>query len=42
MIQWFSPRIFDDSTGGTAEGQRINAILNWSEELKERVPTGGR
>ena len=21
---------------------RINVILNWFEELKERVPTGGR
>ena len=27
-------------TGGTAPGQRLNVILNWFEELKQRVPTG--
>ena len=27
-------------TGGTAFGQRLNVVLNWFEELKERVPTG--
>ncbi len=30
-------------TGDTAPATpRINVILNWFEELKERVPTGGR
>ena len=28
-------------TGDTAPGPRINVILNWFEELKQRVPTGG-
>ena len=31
-----------EDTGDTAPGPRINVILNWFEELKERVPTGGR
>ncbi len=34
------------AAGGEAEGEpvtsRINVILNWFEELKQRVPTGGR
>ena len=30
-------------TGDTASAtHRINVILNWFEELKQRVPTGGR
>ncbi len=29
----------DDATPATP---RINVILNWFEELKQRVPTGGR
>ena len=28
-------------TGDTAAGPRINVVLNWFEELKQRVPTGG-
>ena len=28
-----------DATGGNA-GNRINVVLNWFEELKQRVPTG--
>ncbi len=27
-------------SGDTAPGPRINVILNWFEELKERVQTG--
>ena len=27
-------------TGDTAPGARINVVLNWFEELKQRVPTG--
>ncbi len=27
-------------TGDTAPGGCINVVLNWFEELKERVPTG--
>ena len=29
-------------TGDTVPGGCINVVLNWFEELKERVPTGGR
>jgi len=29
-----------DSGDGTPTTPRINVILNWFEELKERVPTG--
>ncbi len=31
-----------DETGGTAPGARLNVVLNWFEELKQLVPTGGR
>ncbi len=31
----------NDETGGTAPGTRLNVVLNWFEELKQRVPTGG-
>jgi len=31
-----------DETGGAAPGTRLNVVLNWFEELKQRVPTGGR
>jgi len=27
-------------TGDTAPGTRLNVVLNWFEELKERLPTG--
>jgi hypothetical protein len=27
------------STGGSATGNDIGVVLNWFEELKERVPT---
>ena len=27
-------------TGDTAPGARINVVINWFEELKQRVPTG--
>jgi hypothetical protein len=27
--------------GGRAPGARLNVVLNWFEELKRRVPTGG-
>ena len=30
-----------DETGATAPGARLNVILNWFEELKQRVPAGG-
>ena len=26
--------------GDTATGPRLNVVLNWFEELKQRVPTG--
>ena len=29
-------------TGDTARGARLNVVLNWFEELKQLVPTGGR
>ena len=29
-------------TGDTAPGARLNVVLNWFEELKQWVPTGGR
>ncbi len=28
-------------TGDTAPFARLNVVLNWFEELKQRVPTGG-
>ncbi len=27
-------------TGDTAPGTRLNVVLNWFEELKQRVPPG--
>ncbi len=30
----------NDETGATAPGTRINVILNWFEELKQKVPVG--
>ncbi len=30
-----------DETEATAPNTRLNVVLNWFEELKQRVPTGG-
>ena len=32
--------MIDTNRGAAAAAPRINIILNWFEELKERVPTG--
>ncbi len=34
--------LFTRSGARSAAGPQINVILNWFEELKQRVPTGAR